>query len=64
MKIHLDCNASKPHLSKMYNIQETQKTVSFAFEFWYKPSTLYKEWYQKYISVTKLIFEKNSYERF
>ena len=26
--IHYDGNASKPHISKMHNVQETQKTVS------------------------------------
>ena len=25
---HSDGNASKPHISKIYNVQETQKTVS------------------------------------
>ena len=25
---HIDDNASKPHISKMRNVQETQKTVS------------------------------------
>ena len=28
MKKLIDGNSSKPHLSKMHNIQETQKTVS------------------------------------
>ena len=25
---HIDGNASKPHISKMHNVQETQNTVS------------------------------------
>ena len=27
-QLHIDGNASKPHISKMHNVQETQKTVS------------------------------------
>ena len=63
----IDGNASKPHISKMQNVHETQKTVSkqtrntvfatsiclfyrLAFEFYYKPLTLYKDWCQKHIS--------------
>ena len=26
--LHIDGNASKPHISKMHNVQEIQKTVS------------------------------------
>ena len=66
---HIDGNASKPHISKMHNVQKTQKTVSkqtsnivfatsifaifvdLAFEFFYQPLTLYRDWYQKHISV-------------
>ena len=65
--MHIDGNVSKPRISKMHIVQETQKTVSnklatecflllflpvdFAFVFWYEPLTLYREWYPKYISV-------------
>ena len=76
MKCYYDGNASKPHISKMYNVQETQKNVSkqtnnivyatsifallvdFAFEFCYQPLTLYRDWYQKHISI-KISFSSN-----
>ena len=28
VQLYIDGNASKPHISKMHNVQETQKTVS------------------------------------
>ena len=28
-QLYIDGNASKPRISKMHNVQETQKTVSF-----------------------------------
>ena len=38
--------------------------VDFAFEFWYKPLTLYREKNQKYISVKISYLSKNHYVRF
>ena len=35
--------------------------VGFAFEFWYKPLTLYREWYQKHISAKISFPSKNHY---
>ena len=75
--IHIDGNASKPHISKMHNVQETQKNVSkqtrnrmfatsifaifidFAFEFYYKPLTLYRDWYSNHISAKISFLSKN-----
>ena len=70
----------QPRISKMHNVQETQKTVSkqtghgvfafsifvisvdFAFAFWYKPLTLYRKWYKKYISI-KMSFSSKIFVR-
>ena len=58
--LQIEGNASKSHLNKMLNVQETQKTVPkqtensvfatflfviyFTFEFKYKPLALYIDW--------------------
>ena len=44
-------NVSKQTSNRVFATSIFAILVNFAFEFSYKPLTLFREWYQKYISV-------------